>query len=165
MDGMGCAQKAARMRGDAGARGDRGAALVEMALIVPILGVLLFGIIEFGYLMSFRGGLAQAASEGARAAAVAVRTTNDVTAINEATAATNQAVANYGKTCGLAYLTCQFFPHDCSGVTQTAALPDCMTVTVTYDNAANPIMPEIPIISFAMPNTLTVSSTVQMNAS
>lgn len=145
---------------------------------MPILGILLFGIIEFGYLMSFRGGLAQGAAEGARAAATAPRAIvtasspliatypngrNNAQAIADATAAVNQATASYSRTCGTGGLTCQFLITDCGSAIDTPALPDCMTVRLTYDNVANPVMPPIPLLSYAMPGTLTVSSTVQLN--
>lgn len=50
------------------ARGDRGAALVEAALITPVFAILLFGIIEFG--LTFRDYLtvANASRDGTRAA-------------------------------------------------------------------------------------------------
>ena len=51
-------------------REDRGAAAIEFALILPILVVLVFGIIAFGYMLSFRQAMSQAAAEGGRAAAV-----------------------------------------------------------------------------------------------
>jgi hypothetical protein len=51
------------------ARGGRGAALVEFALILPILAMLIFGIIDFGKLFNdwqqLRQGVRQAAREGA----------------------------------------------------------------------------------------------------
>ena len=51
-------------------RGSRGAAAVEFALLVPIVLLLLFGIISYGYMLSFRQAMSQGASEGARAGAV-----------------------------------------------------------------------------------------------
>src|SRR4029079_19073677 len=51
-------------------RGERGAVLVEFAISSVLLLLLLFGIIEYGYVLSFKQGLTQAAAEGARAAAV-----------------------------------------------------------------------------------------------
>jgi Flp pilus assembly protein TadG len=161
MYGNGCERRTARCANESRLHGNDGAALVEMALLVPILAVLLFGIIEFGYLMSFRGGLAQAASEGARAAATAPNSGTVPT--DRATTAANQALANYSKTCNVGATTCTFDIHDCSGIAQTSALPDCMTVTIRYNNGASPVVPSVPIISFAIPNTLTVSSTVELN--
>lgn len=52
------------------ARRERGAAAVEFALVVPLLLVLVFGIINYGMMLSFRQAVSQSAAEGARAAAV-----------------------------------------------------------------------------------------------
>lgn len=49
---------------------DRGAIVVEFALIVPILLILLFGIIEFGRAYNTQIALQGAAREGARALAL-----------------------------------------------------------------------------------------------
>ncbi|WP_137122227.1 TadE/TadG family type IV pilus assembly protein [Segeticoccus rhizosphaerae] len=45
---------------------DRGAAAVEMALVLPLLIVLLFGIIDFGRIYTAQIQLSQAAREGVR---------------------------------------------------------------------------------------------------
>jgi Flp pilus assembly protein TadG len=50
---------------------DRGAAMVEFALVLPILLILTLGIINFGYLFGQKLSLNQAVREGARAAVVA----------------------------------------------------------------------------------------------
>lgn len=49
---------------------DRGTALVEFALVLPILLVLLFGVIDFGRAFLLRSTLAAGVREGARAGAV-----------------------------------------------------------------------------------------------
>lgn len=46
---------------------ERGASMVEFALILPILLVLLFGIIEFGFLLYDKAMITNAARESARA--------------------------------------------------------------------------------------------------
>ncbi len=51
-------------------RRDRGAAAVEMAIIMPLLLMLVFGIIEFGLLLNAQIKVTEAAREGARAATV-----------------------------------------------------------------------------------------------
>jgi Flp pilus assembly protein TadG len=156
-----------------------------MAFVVSLLCVLLFGIIEFGYLMSFRGSMAQSASEGAREAATAPRvgSTTDTVSTNatvtacmhagngfddnlactRAVAATAQAVAGFDKTCGAGGLTCTYTIHDCNGASDTTATPDCMTVALSFDNDANPLLPEVPLISAAVPDTLSAESVVQLN--
>ena len=49
---------------------NRGVALVEFALVIPILLLLVFGIIEFGFLYNGYIALSGAAREGARVAVV-----------------------------------------------------------------------------------------------
>lgn len=51
-------------------RNDKGSALVEMALILPLLILLVVGICEFGWAMYVNNTLNHAAREGARLAAV-----------------------------------------------------------------------------------------------
>ena len=52
------------------ARSERGTAIVEFALIAPLLFLLVFGIIEFGRILNTYNQLTQLAGQGARAAAV-----------------------------------------------------------------------------------------------
>lgn len=49
---------------------ERGAAIIEMALVTPLLLLLLLGIVEFGYLFAQYNEIRHAAREGARYAAV-----------------------------------------------------------------------------------------------
>jgi Flp pilus assembly protein TadG len=51
-------------------RDQRGTALVEFALIAPLLFLLLFGIIEFGRVLNYYNDLTQLSGQGARAAIV-----------------------------------------------------------------------------------------------
>jgi Flp pilus assembly protein TadG len=105
------------------------------------LCLLLFGIIVYGYLMSFRQNMTQAAAEGARAGAIAPpdNTPGDHhTAINQATD-----------------VNVDFCP------TPSTAL--CVTVTVTYDYEHHPLMPDIPLVSAAIPSTFVSKSTAQIN--
>ena len=57
----------------------RGNAIIEAALVVPILLSLAFGTVEFGYYFFVRNNLQGAAREGARAAILASATNTDVT--------------------------------------------------------------------------------------
>src|SRR5215472_18044642 len=59
------ARRGRRVRG-----GDRGAAAVEFALLLPLLLLLVFGIIDFGRAINAQITLTQAAREGARLAAL-----------------------------------------------------------------------------------------------
>ncbi len=51
-------------------RRDRGQALVEFAIVIPVFLVLLFGIVDFGRVIWATSSLSNAASEGARFAIV-----------------------------------------------------------------------------------------------
>ncbi|HET8933026.1 MAG TPA: TadE/TadG family type IV pilus assembly protein [Polyangiales bacterium] len=59
-----------------------GAAALEFALVLPLLVILLFGIIDFGYLMFVVSTMNNAAREGARRGAVESTTANVVSASN-----------------------------------------------------------------------------------
>jgi len=49
---------------------DRGAAAVEMALLLPLLLLIVFGIVDFGRMLNAQITITEAAREGARAAAI-----------------------------------------------------------------------------------------------
>jgi hypothetical protein len=51
-------------------RTDRGSAAVELAIVLPLLLLLLFGVIDFGRMLNTQITLTEAAREGARAAAL-----------------------------------------------------------------------------------------------
>jgi Flp pilus assembly protein TadG len=51
-------------------RSERGTALVEFALVAPLLFLLIFGIIDFGRALNYYNQITQLAGQGARAAAV-----------------------------------------------------------------------------------------------
>ena len=61
-------------------RDQRGAAAVEMAIVLPILILLVFGIVEFSIYFNRLQGLQAAAREGARVAALPQSTQSDVRA-------------------------------------------------------------------------------------
>jgi len=49
---------------------ERGQAIVELAIILPVLAVILFGILDFGRILNYDNDLNQMAADGARFAAV-----------------------------------------------------------------------------------------------
>ncbi len=55
----------------------RGAAIVEFAVVLPLLLLLLFGIVEFGWLFMVRQTLVNAAREGCRIAVLSTATEGD----------------------------------------------------------------------------------------
>jgi Flp pilus assembly protein TadG len=83
--------------------GDRGAAAVEFALLLPVLLLVVFGIIDFGRALNAQITLTQAAREGARlaavgqpAAAVVARTQAAATTLTGVTVAVTSCPAGAG---------------------------------------------------------------------
>jgi len=77
------------------AHGDKGAALVEFAFVSVLLLSIVFGIIHYGLILSFKQDVTRAAAEGARAGAVAFPATNpDV--VTAAKDAVDEAVEAFG---------------------------------------------------------------------
>jgi Flp pilus assembly protein TadG len=68
------------------ASGERGAAAVEFALVLPLLAVLVFGIIDFGRAYNAQETLTQAARVGARLQSLG-KAANDATVISATKAA------------------------------------------------------------------------------
>lgn len=69
----------------------RGAAVVEMAVVMPILLTLVFGIIEFSWAMSIQQSLTNAAREGCRTAVIKGSTEDDI----------NQRIASFMNAAGI----------------------------------------------------------------
>lgn len=75
-------------------RADRGAAMVEMAIILPILIMLVFGIIQFAIAFNRTQGLHAAAREGARTASISTASVGDINArVNDALTGINYDTA------------------------------------------------------------------------
>lgn len=131
---------------------ERGAAVVEMALVSLLLFVLIFGIISYAFLMSFRQSMTQAAAEGARAAALAPAGTGTA----RGNAALGQALGGFDQACGADGLTCAIVVAPC-GTAQ------CATVTLGFDYENNPLLPSIPLVSSILPDRLGAESVVEIN--
>lgn len=119
---------------------ERGAAAVEFALIAPLVILLLFGIISYGYMLSFRQAISQGAAEGARAAAVAPAVFTEAQLQTTALDAVQQALDSYGATCGSAALTCTVVVGNCP----SNATKQCASVTIDYLYDAHPLVPQFP---------------------
>ncbi|MFL6205314.1 MAG: TadE/TadG family type IV pilus assembly protein [Acidimicrobiales bacterium] len=115
------------------ARGDRGAAVVEFALVSVLLLSIVFGIIHYGLILSFKQDVTRAAAEGARAGAVEFPATQtDVE--TAAQAALGEAVESFGGStwssqgCGRAGTLCKVSEGPC-----TNGSGRCVTVELYYD--------------------------------
>ncbi len=157
----------ARGRPAAG-RDDRGAAALEFALVLPILIVLVFGIISFGYMLSFRQAMSQAAAEGGRAAAVKPAGTSTTDRITAARAAINDALGSYGVTCtsggGLTHTggpsgTCSITIVACSSGPSGA---QCARVALSYPYSSNSLIPGLGI-NAVLPDSLDYTTEVRVS--
>jgi Flp pilus assembly protein TadG len=145
-------------------RGEDGAALVEFALVSVLLFTLIFGIIHFGYVLSFKQDLTRSAAEGARAGAVAFPASK---ALTDAEKATQDAVDAAGKKCG----TTKGFDDDGDGMACNVTLGNCVTaagqcvtVELTYDQKGHPLIGAAPFISRFLPDTLRSKSEARINS-
>lgn len=122
--------------------------------------LIVFGILGFGMMLSFRQTISQAATEGARAGAVQVDTTQRV---SDATAAVSDALDVVSV--GGAHLTCSSTNVTCT-VAQAACANDtthqCITVTVSYPYRSAPLI-KVPFVNAIMPSVLSYSATARVN--
>ncbi len=103
-------------------RGEKGGAVVEMAVIMPILFMFLFGIVEFGRIMMVSHSLNNAARAGARVAVLPGATNAAVVA-----AITNELAGT-----GLTMDSYQLSPEDVSAAERDD--PITVRVTINYDS-------------------------------
>jgi len=147
-------------------RDDAGSAILELALVSILLLTLVFGIINFGLILSFKQDVTRAAAEGARAATVAYPAAN---AASDAYTATDQAVRGFNKTCdGSKGLTCLARQHDCSDPVpdtngDSPSVPNCVQVDLTYDYTGYPLVVPVPLIASFLPKQIRATSDARVN--
>lgn len=150
------------MRARATARRDeRGAAAVETAICLCFIVLpLTFAVISYAFMLSFRQSVSQAATEGARSAAVAASSTSNATRITRAQTAVKNALAGLVGThsCGDGNLTCTVTFATCSNSTAT-----CATVKVEYPYRAHPLIPSVPMMGFTLPKTVSYSAVAEVS--
>ena len=134
-----------------GARAERGAAAVEAALVICfVLLPVIFGIITYGYMLSFRQSVSLAASEGVRAAAVAPGAASP-----NRQAIAFEAIGNVmGTECNVGHLVCETgTPVGCAS---------CLSVTVRYNYLADTSKPNFPGMGVVVPEQLTYTAVAEM---
>ena len=77
------------------ARGDQGVALVEFSFVMVLLFTIVFGIIHYGLILSFKQDMTRAAAEAARAGAVAMPA-DHANVEAQAQAAADEAAKEFG---------------------------------------------------------------------
>lgn len=132
----------------------RGVAMVEMAVVVSLLAVLLFGIITLGVTLGFRQSMTQATDDAARAAAVAPR---DL-AVERAEAAANRTAGAWGERCNQGGLACSFVIDPC-----TDGGGECMVIELRYDLKNHPRVPTAALLDGVLPDTMTTRAVVEVS--
>lgn len=122
-------------------RRQRGQAAVELALVIPLLLLLVFGVFEFGRLLNAYLTLQHAAREGARLGVLGA-TDSEIIAVIESTAVT---------------LRTADLVIDISPIQAGRTAGTIMTVTVTY---AFEVV--VPVISGIIGSSLPITSSLSM---
>jgi Flp pilus assembly protein TadG len=125
-------------------------------VVLPVV----FATVGYGYMLSFRQTVSQAAAEGARAAAVAPASTSLADRTTAATNAVNHALASGpgGLQCGAKHLTCTVTKVANCGDGSTH---DCMKVTITYPYRDHSLLPSVPGLGFTLPSKIGSSSVAE----
>lgn len=160
--------------------GDAGTAILEFTFVAVLLLTIVFGIINFGLILSFKQDVTRAAAEGARAAAVAQPSSveGDLDPRRLAgDAAVKEAVRSFNKECGTGGTACAAQIHDCdytvadsnfsttpdSNGYKNNSAPDCVTVKITYDYDSYPLLVPVPLISAFLPDEIKARSVSRLN--
>jgi Flp pilus assembly protein TadG len=150
-------------------RREDGAAAVEFALVLPLFVALLFGVISYGWMLSYRQGISQAAAEGARAMAVTVAPTGSTAPADRARTAINRSLSSYGVACtsggtlthdGRVVGSCAVTTAACT----TGGTTQCASVAITHDYRANPLIPSFPGLGVVLPAQVSYSTTAEINS-
>ncbi|MGH9120987.1 MAG: TadE/TadG family type IV pilus assembly protein [Acidimicrobiales bacterium] len=146
---------------------ERGAAALELALALPVLLLLIYGIIQFGTVFLVRQDLTEATSDAARSSVAVSQSSAVSTALAQVVGDISNDSAGLvsvpsGGNCPTsgAILTCSVTAASCP--IGMPATDNCLTVTVTYQYQQDPIIPDF----FGIPlPTITASSTVLLAGS
>lgn len=139
-------------------RSQRGATAIEFALVFPLFFCVFYAIVTFSLIFVAQQSLTLASEEGARAA-LNYQKANDVAAALTLRAAAACATATNMVASMISTASCQSVPTACSY--QPAMT--CMAVSLTYDYAAHPLIPNLPLLGLVLPASLSSTATVQLN--
>ncbi|WP_233829421.1 TadE/TadG family type IV pilus assembly protein [Paraburkholderia sp. ZP32-5] len=138
------------------AQTQRGATAIEFALVFPLFFLVLYAIVTYSLILVAQQNLTLAASEGARAAL------NWQSSSSPSDALTKRG----GAACDAAKLVIQPLVQamQCASTSADCGTGmKCITVSLTYDYGAHPIVPTLPLLSMTVPASLYGNATVQLN--
>lgn len=132
---------------------ERGAALVEMAIVVHLLLLLLLGIICFGVLLGYQQTLVRATADAARIVSV----TDDQGAQEVAALAAISRAIGPERSCLDTAVDCELTaPAPCANEPERT----CRTISVRHDHGLDPVVPRLPILAAVLPEQSTAQVTV-----
>lgn len=139
-------------------RGEKGVEMLEFALVIPIFIFVLYGLIAYGMMLSAKQTITHSASEAARAAvsAPAGDQATEIQMAHDRAASAMQSLSQYHV--------------DDPGAFSAVVAPcsvgspnNCITVKITYDYSAHPIVPPAPGLNLVTPDKLTSTAVVQVS--
>ncbi len=136
---------------------ERGAEMIEFAIVVVLLITLLYGIITYGLILAAQATITQAAADAARSGIV---TPSTAVATAQAQAGTDLGWMNKGA-CGTSgtTTTCVATQIPCPSNT----LNTCLKVTVSYNYSSSPLFPELPGLGVITPSTISSTNILQIS--
>lgn len=141
---------------------ERGAALVEFALVSLLFVFFIYAVAVYGVVLSTKNSITHAAAEGARSSlsvADLPAATLDARRITQATTTAGNSLSGT--------LGSHYHPSDISstiaGCDSPADTHKCMTVTITYPWSSDPIVPLAPGMGLITPNTIHTTAVVRLN--
>lgn len=141
---------------------ERGAALLEFALVFGIFVFVLYGLIAFGMMLSMKQTITHAAAEGARAA---IGVTDDpATPADERETAARNRVASALSAWNTAQKNAAVVNVKFLDPTTTPSCStSCIEVTITYKYKDQPLVPPAPGLGLVTPDTLSSDAIVALS--
>jgi Flp pilus assembly protein TadG len=140
------------------ARRVHGNVAVEFALLFPLFFLILYAIVTYSMIFAAQQSLTLAAEEGARAT-LKFQQANDPDAALAARVAAACPAATGMANWLAAAAGCNATPANCT----YDATMKCVTVTLTYNYAAQPLVPTLPFLGIMLPAQLTSTAMIQLN--
>jgi Flp pilus assembly protein TadG len=160
---------------------ERGAEMVEFAIVIVLLITILYGIITWGLILAGQSTITQAAADAARSGIVqgtgTVSSCNGYssTAVSAAgCTAVQQAATDLGwmnkgtckETVNGTLIQGSTGPISCSATTEacpSASANTCLSVTVSYAYSTSPLFPELPGLGLITPSTISSTNVLQIS--
>lgn len=140
-------------------RAQRGTLAIEFAIVFPLFFLVFYAIVTYSLIFVAQQSLTLAAEEGARAA---LRYQADATSVDD-------SLARRG---AFACQTAKGLSNWLAGLAQCTATPApcpydasmrCIGITLDYAYAQDPLVPPLPLIGLALPDSLVARAMVQLN--